>query len=558
MSAIARHQTTNHNLDRDTNTSHKNITSISPREDSPELATITFSPGNIMAELPETPVHPAQSVGFFHLGATVHHILTRIKSEPSRFPKIQLIYSPSEPLVHQTIVNLPKNGIRLTFDGSEQRLRLIEVLDFQHSRLSYKNATTIFKHEDYPSLTGPPFRHIYQKFGPTTQGEFLPEDGGRGKYCISWPGIAFWFPLQAPPNFAQKDWANTISDLSSNACGAAVSMAIFNGETWPDARKTIFTSDMSADFLRAPVAASRKDGVPAEVERAKVYDRGRIELVRRADTPSFWINLSETTQQDLLTELGPPDSTYKKTSKYTSPHRHHRSSSTATRPSAIDSGSSSNSEADDASAWSDEEDEDPDSAIVHGARKEDLGTWWNYYTHGLDILISTPTRISKRSPTSAESGADDSEDDNSIVAPRNHLTVTKVIIHGNVPGSYQFNRHRRLQWSLESYPSPDHCHTGALTSEMKFRDIQGRLREVFKSVYEDEAEEKAQQEPMAINRDWGEGSSMGGSVEFLEGFEGGGKGMSESVNIGEVLVYGFPGLGFEVLRNGVVSLLQVW
>jgi hypothetical protein len=439
---------------------------------------------------------------------------------------------------------------------------LIEVLDFQLSRLRYKETTVIFKQEDYPSLTGPPFRHIYTKFGPTTPGEFLGKDGEKGKYCISWPGISFWFPLQAPPNFSQKDWANSISDLSSNACSAAVSMAIFDGDSWPAARKNIFTADMSTDFARAPVPHGRKEGVPAEVERAKVYDRGRIELVRRGDAPSFWINLSETTQQDLLTELGPPDSTVKKSSRHTSAHNHRRTSSTATRTSIVQdsSSSSANSETDDASAWSDEEEEDPDSAIASEKEKEDLGTWWNYYTHGLDILISIPTRISKRSPTSPESGSD-SEDD--VVLPRNHLTVTKVVIHGNVPGSYQFNRHRRLRWTLESYPSPKGDHTETLTSEMKFRDIQGRLIEVFKSCYDDEAEEREQQQPMAINRDWGEGSSLGGSVELLGGFEEGGKKMGVSavrddVNIGEVLVYGFPGLGFEVLRNGVVSLLQVW
>ena len=322
-------------------------------------------------------------------------------------------------------------------------------------------------------------------------------------------------------------------------------------------------------FVLSPVAG-RRDGVPAEVCLARVHDRGKIEFLRR-DLPSFWLSLGETTQQDLLTELGPPDSTYKKSVRNNAGSYKKRTGSTSSRRSNScldgDRGSNAVSETDGSDVWSDDDDdEDQDEAIVvNEVDKEDAGIWWNYYSHGFDVLISQAQRAPLRSPTASRREGDDganSDDGNETIA-RNHLTATKMIIHSNVPGSYQFNRHRRLRWTLESWPYASGVNSDGLTSETKFWDIQARLRDVFKHIYENEEEEKEQQQPLAINRDWGEGSSLGSSVELLGGWEeskkrGDHEGAYEFGKIGEVLVFGFPGLAFEVLKTGVVSQLQVW
>jgi hypothetical protein len=192
---------------------------------------------------------------------------------------------------------------------------------------------------------------------------------------------------------------------------------------------------------------------------------------------------------------------------------------------------------------------------------EEVAVWWNYYSHGLDILISQAHQLPARSPT-APTSDDDSKDNHAIA--RNHLTATKVCIQGNVPGSSQFNRHRRLRWTLESWPLLDNPDLPPpLTSETKFRDIQTHLQQVFKETYESELEERTQQEPQAFNHEWGGNSSLGNSVELLGGFEDGKKkgdvGVdSEYGRIGEVLVFGFPGLAFQVLKSGVVAWVQVW
>ena len=37
------------------------------------------------------------------------------------------------------------------------------------------------------------------------------------------------------------------------------------------------------------------------------------------------------------------------------------------------------------------------------------------------------------------------------------LVATKLVLHGNIPGSYEFNRHRRCRWDIAYLedPAPD-------------------------------------------------------------------------------------------------------
>lgn len=70
------------------------------------------------------------------------------------------------------------------------------------------------------------------------------------------------------------------------------------------------------------------------------------------------------------------------------------------------------------------------------------------------------------------------------------------------------------------------------------------------------------QRPMVLNRGWGD--SPENSVEFLGGWEettskgprAGGD--SHDGGLGNTELFGFPGLLFEVLKNGAVSCLTVY
>lgn len=517
---------------------------------------------------------PGRSIGFMTLGCSLHEILTTIKAEVRAIPKFQLYHDDSRPITSPIHVVLPDNGLRLQFDGPDQRLRLIEVLDFSKAKLVYKDVDVFKPAEGHGGVSlgssGPKFRHIYDKLlGPTYGGEYVPPDSddpnAKGTYNLSYPGVAFNFPVQNSAYSPKKDF---ISLLSSSATGPATSMAVFNGESWQKARGTLFTA-LPPNPRALALTGKGKEGGPDEIELVKVHGEGRIELVRRS-SPSFWIILSETTPQDLIMELGAPDSIYRKNDHRLSIHKDRRISDVSdqsglalTPDDTLDSDHSSAIGTDDEEEWEDDDDE----AAVEAQEREIAAAehFYNYYHHGFDILISQPTQISPSSPTSERRELDFHQDGELSTRPLNHLTATKIIFHGNIPGSYQFNRHRRSRWSLEHVPSGHFREP--LNSEMRFADISGRLKEVFKTYYENEEEERLQQRGMALNRGWGD--SPGSSCELLGGWEDGsgrkskfanaGSGLFEGDgNVGNVELFGFPGMVFEVLKNGAVSSLTVY
>ena len=267
-------------------------------------------------------------------------------------------------------------------------------------------------------------------------------------------------------------------------------------------------------------------------------------------------------------ELGAPDSIYRKNDHRLSIHKDRRTSDASDNPAlgltpddSLDSDHGSAVGTDNEDDWEDDDDE----AILEAQEREVAAAehFYNYYHHGFDILISQPTHISPPSPRSSRE-----EPEGLGVQPLNHLTATKVIFHGNVPGSYQFNRHRRSRWTLEHVPvTKRKKEAPPLNSEMQFGDMAGRLKQAFKPYYENAEEERLQQRGMALNRGWGD--SPGSSCELLGGWEEGTARKSRFANpgsvvfegdgnVGNVELFGFPGMIFEVLKNGAVSSLTVY
>ncbi|KAG0645514.1 Isoleucyl-tRNA synthetase [Hyphodiscus hymeniophilus] len=504
-------------------------------------------------------VHPGRALGFLVLGASLHEIITRLKAEPHRFPRLDLIYEKLSPVKEPVVLNLPINGLRLRFDGPEQRLRLIEVLDFTKSKLTYKDrdvlrpATATTQGVPAENLSGPTFRHIYNRLiGPTFPGEYIaPEDGDEtvmGLYVLSYPGMAFSFPIQSSAWAPGKD---VVSLLSSSASHPAVSMAIFSGESWPDARENLYTQTLEPLKTFGPFTKTREP-VPDEVSLVKIYGEGRLELTRPSGNGPIWIQLGETTPQALVAELGPPDAIYRKNDQPMSIHKNRtysgRSRSETNERLTDDSTDTDVSSAHTATDESDEEDEEGEAAGNLSGE-----CFYNYFYRGFDVLISTPTTPSNRPPSKRVGGGnaaiDSSPDDAS-----SRLVASKFILHGNVPGSYPFNRHRRCRWEIE-YLDVDG--EDIVNSEALFNVIENRLHEEWKSIYKDAEEAKSRQRGMVLNRDWGDSPSS--SCELLGGWEDsvGGKrtdaaqsSSDDTKGLGNTTLFGFPGLVFEVLKNG--------
>ncbi|KAF3480600.1 isoleucyl-tRNA synthetase [Arthroderma uncinatum] len=500
-------------------------------------------------------VFPGRALGFLTLGASLHHVLTRLKSLPEMYTALELIYDSSQPLHQPVIIRLPENGLRLRFDGPDQRLRLIEVLDFSKNALVYKTQeiAKASKSPSDPPASGPGFRHIYNRlFGPTYPGEYIPPAAGEthGIYVLSYPGVAFSFTLLHSAWSEKRDF---VSLMSSSAASFAVSMAIFQGSSWSDAQSQLYTRQPQYPRSSA-LMGKNKESVADEVELVKVHEGGHIELMRRSSNP-FSIILGETTPQDLITELGPPDAIYRKSDSRILIHGegeknpHGASNGGGNLPTPPTDPSDPDPHFESALTDESEEDSAPTAHQESGPLSSDC--FYNYFSHGFDILVAPSSSSDRRSPGSPTR-------EPSATGGTSELTATKILLHGNVPGSYPFNRHRRCRWVLEVGSSQ-----ASITSETAYEEISPKLKERWRGSYSSPTEEASFQRGMVLNRGWGE--TPGSSIELLGSWEenstarnkpSAGSGMTNS--LGNTELYGFPGLLFEVLKNGSVNCLTVY
>ena len=507
------------------------------------------------------------------LGASLHDILTRFKSQPHLYPTIDVSYSPTTPLAAPLILKLSHNGIRLLFDGPDQRLRLIEILDFTKTPLSYKNVDIVKITEPQDAYlaskplsksTGPPFRHVYHKlFGPTFPGEYLPptseETLSAGTYILSYPGLAFSFPLQ---HSAWSEKVDFVSLLSSSAAFSAQSLAIFNGSSWKDARQDLYTRPCIHPRSLALTGRGR-EGSPDEIELVKICGAGLVEMIRRFSLP-FRLMLGETTPQDLVAELGPPDAIYRKNDRRLSIHKTRARSRSDQQTAFVGSPGRFDglSDTDRSSAVTSADDSDSEEALsgLNTTRELSSECFYNYFHHGFDVFVSYPG-----GPSPGLDPAQTKEENENAFGPLNngHLVATKLLLHSNVPGSYPFNRYRRCRWTLDSERIMNN--DAAINSETPFSSLAPLLQEVWKDSYLNTDEEKSLQRGMVLNRGWGD--SPGSSCELLGGWEDSSDNPKRhrisnvtegGPGFGNTELYGFPGLLFEVLKNDAVSCLTIY
>ncbi|KAK4694175.1 hypothetical protein P7C71_g3360, partial [Lecanoromycetidae sp. Uapishka_2] len=522
-----------------------------------------------MSAKPSMQVHPGRGLGFLTLGASLHDVLIRFKAQPNLYPTIDTSYSSSTPLTAPVILHLPLNGFRLRFDGPDQRLRLIEVIDFTRTSLTYKDTDLVKLAEAdamiaMPSNTkGPAFRHVYRLMGPSFAGEYMPPKPSsgldEGLYVLSYPGIALTFPVQSSAWSPDVDF---VSLLSSSAASASTCLAIFDGQSWPEARQNLMFRP--CPYPRSLALSSRgKEFRPDEIELAVIRGKGRIDLERRAE-PTFQIILSTTTPQDLVAELGPPDAVYRKYDRRLSIHKaqqkdrdRERRFSSNSRDQSEDLADTDHSSAH--TATDDSENEDQSKAFRNMFAGSSTECFYNYFHHGFDVFISYPAA---RSPTLFSGEPEDDEIADGL--DPNQLVATKILFHGNVPGSFPFNRYRRSRWVLDIDRQDSNLDL-ALNSETPFGAMSERLLRIWRQRSPEVASNDLNKNPMVLNRDWND--SPGSSCEILgdweESTESSRKGLSGgNISTGPELsntkLYGFPGLLFEILKNDAVSCLTVY
>lgn len=471
------------------------------------------------------------------LGAGLYDILTALKNDQKRFPKIDISYSSRTPLSLPVIVELSQNGLRLRFDGPEQRLRLIEIIDLEQDQFTVKNESLISTSDvsNRPGRSPLLYRRVYQLFGASYPGEFIPSvpPSPTGTYVVSYPGIALSFTLESSAWSPEVDHAKMLADRMSTVS----SIAVFEGKSWAEARKHLFTgkSNFPQSLSNNP---RQREGLPDEIDNISIQQDNKIEFFRRTNLP-VTVTIGKTTAQDLINDFGPPDSTFKRpgdTSEGTiRPSRGSRRRSSSVVPRSFGSTpsslSSTNTDTYDADFEEDDGIDGPD--IV---RPEDQ--YYCYFHHGFDVLVGSATEHATGTLSSTAS----------------QPVATRIIFHGNVPGSFEFNRHRRCRWTL----ARTNDNSTELTSESSFPTIHEQLVAQFKNEWP----ERDMREGMVIVRDWAGDSPSNSAILIGEsadeeeeeswGHEGGDKWLKNTQ------LYKFPGLMFEVMHNGAITALTVY
>ncbi|KAF9515226.1 hypothetical protein BS47DRAFT_1342130 [Hydnum rufescens UP504] len=337
-------------------------------------------------------LRPGQGLGVFELGASLWNVIDLLREDKTRYPHIDVKYDNHNPSTSPIILHL-RPHIDLLFSPLAQRLHTISVRRLRHLPNSTAPTTLTLRYSQHGDTlngvgqtAGPGVvketvvlsspntvlrrASVNKIFGPTYPGDTL-----------SFPGIWFGF---------DEDGSTPGGIASRSISGSPPTIATVTG----------VHADRNAEVKRVVICQRSKEAgdtmgeiaecpaMDGELRTAIVEPRKGVKLffystAHDQPLPPVYIRIGHTTSEDLLCDLGPPLRVFYK---------------------------------------------EDDRMTIHAARgpqEPDEGYFYNYFQHGIDVLLSGTTH-----------------------------KVRKIILHSNVPGSYQFQRYKRCPWEIHAAALP--------------------------------------------------------------------------------------------------------
>ncbi|KAI8089869.1 uncharacterized protein BX664DRAFT_334119 [Halteromyces radiatus] len=503
---------------------------------------------------------PGKTLGPFRLGSSLWDIIQFLRERPLFFPSVELKYGQLDPLRSSFIVCLPYNGINLWFDGSLQRLTAIECSDPSKVKLVYQNSDVS------SSRTIPTFLLIYKCFGPTYLGEFKAD---QNIYILNYPGLSFTFPIPQKYNHLYTNSTELPLEFPDGTTPIASKMYLFHSQNsnWetaspPPISKTLaeinggkstkygklgrrelevvvakpshgvklyfpsLTSQHQRQPTPSPSTSSTPNIVPTTTtsspsssssKQGKDNNDNMNETSALSSYQEVEILLRVTALQDILADLGKPSRVFYKEEDKMKIHSVADDGVAMGKMGKLDSMIGlTNSEGDD----------DRDLSSMNNATDYFL----NYFHLGMDILVDGTEHVCK-----------------------------KIILHGNIPGHYDFQRYKRCPFKLvfpkelvngqqnpnkllvdvESDPDEDQVPAHIVTANMKITTIQQRIpwksSNKITSKPTDETQLE-QQKPVILTRGPNEQNPFGST--YLTGYS--------------------EGIVMEVMKNGYVPTVVLF
>ncbi|XP_029993542.1 UPF0183 protein C16orf70 homolog [Sphaeramia orbicularis] len=137
-------------------------------------------------------VVPERSLGNeqweFSLGMPLAQAISILQKHCRIIKNVQVLYSEQTPLSHDLILSLTQDGIKLLFDATNQRLKVIEVYDLSKVKLKYCGV-----HFNSQAIV-PTIEQIDQSFGATHPGVY---NAAEQLFHLNFRGLSFSFQLDS-------------------------------------------------------------------------------------------------------------------------------------------------------------------------------------------------------------------------------------------------------------------------------------------------------------------------------------------------------------------------
>lgn len=140
---------------------------------------------------------------------------------------VQIIYNEQCPLDSDLVILLSEDGIRLSFDSSSQRLKVIEMTDMSKVKLTYCGSTFCS-----PEVL-PTRQQIDDCFGATHPGEY---DASQQMFVLHFRGLSFSFLADPKCKLDAALGSSPTGQLPSGSSPLVSRMAIYYGNSLADTR----------------------------------------------------------------------------------------------------------------------------------------------------------------------------------------------------------------------------------------------------------------------------------------------------------------------------------
>ncbi|KAH3678885.1 hypothetical protein WICPIJ_008812 [Wickerhamomyces pijperi] len=378
-------------------------------------------------------INPAESLGDLKLGTYLNDTLNLLTQS-----KIQISLRYDSKKINETplVLKLIKYGIHLIFNPKTQRMIMIdvEIPDLDHINVKQNNLGLIYCNEMIHNWK---FTNLYNEvFGPTRRGVSYDNDS---VYMLNYPGLTLKFDIGSLKFTEGSDIMTELLTLPQDdavKCKRLYLHEYPSFHSFLSSQPTRSTKEKLQIKEKRHTAQGDKSSAlnPPEIESIEISPGNKIKIhfLSNCRTPPLEISLHESTPDQIIRILGPPDAIYvKKPSKL---KIHNIISQTESL-----------------SLDEEEEEEHEDQQINSREKSDEDFLYHNYFRYGVDFLYDHSSSNSQRIGT-----------------------LIKVIFHNNLPSCHStFRTYNKSQYRIPYLTSEE---GDIIDSSSSFNDV--------KSVFE--------------------------------------------------------------------------